>query len=268
MSTATPTHRVETIDVDRPGIPLSRLIKVEIRKAFDTLSGRWFSASILIICAIALTLFALFADDGFYDFQDLAGIAGGILGFFLPIILIMLVTAEWGQRTGLVTFTLEPRRSRVVVAKLVAGVLISLGVLVVAFGIAALATGFAGLVRDGDPSWSLDTAFILNYVLANIIGVLVGFVIAILLLNTAASIVVYFIYSLVLPIVLGILAATISWFENVPPWIDFNSAQAPMFTGDFKLNGEEWAQLAVTGTIWLIIPLTLGILRLLRSEVK
>ena len=263
MSTA-----MTTIDTSRPGIPLTRLINVEIRKAFDTRAGRWFSASILIICALALTLFAIFASDGFYDFQDLAGIAGGILGFFLPIILIMLVTAEWGQRTGLVTFTLEPRRSRVVVAKLVAGVLISVAVLALAFGIAALATAFAGTIRDGEASWSLDTAFVLNYVLANIIGVLVGFVIAMLLMNTAAAIVVYFIYSLVLPIVLGILAATISWFENVPPWIDFNSAQAPLFTGDFRLNGEEWAQFAVTGTIWLVIPLFLGILRLLRSEVK
>lgn len=257
-----------TIDVNRPGVPLTRLIAVEFRKSFDTRAGRWFSGSILIICAIALLLFAIFASDGFYDFQDLAGIAGGILGFFLPIILIMLVTAEWGQRTGLVTFTLEPRRSRVVVAKLVAGVLISLGVLAVAFGIAALATGFAGLVRDGDVSWSLDTAFVLNYVLANIIGVLVGFAIAMLLMNTAASIVVYFVYSLVLPIVLGIMAAVIDWFENVPPWIDFNSAQGPLFTGDLKLSGEEWAQFAVTGTIWLVIPLALGILRLLRSEVK
>ena len=33
-------------------------------------------------------------------------------------------------------------------------------------------------------------------------------------------------------------------------------------------NGEEWAQLAVTGTIWLIIPLFLGIQRLLRIEFK
>ena len=58
------------------------------------------------------------------------------------------------------------------------------------------------------------------------------------------------------------------WFADVAPWIDFNTAQAPLFTGDFRLNGEEWAQLAVTGTIWLVIPLALGIVRLLRSEVK
>lgn len=265
MSTAT---HVETIDTARPAVPLSRLVKVEIRKSFDTLSGRWFSAAILIICAIALTLLALFVEDGFYDYQDMAGYAGGILGTFLPIILIMLVTAEWGQRTGLVTFTLEPRRSRVVVAKLVAGVIVALGVIVVAFGIATAATAFADVVRDGEVSWSLPSTVIPNFVLANIIGVLVGFAIAMLLMNTAAAIVVYFLYSLVLPIVLGILSAVIDGFGDVVPWIDFNTAQTPLFTGDLKLNGEEWAQFAVTGTIWLVIPLALGILRLLRSEVK
>jgi ABC-type transport system involved in multi-copper enzyme maturation permease subunit len=263
MSTA-----MTTIDTGRPSVPLSRLIKVEVRKTFDTRAGRWFSASILIICAIALTLFAIFADEGFYDLQDLVSIAGGILGFFLPIVLIMMVTAEWGQRTGLVTFTLEPRRSRVVTSKLVAGVLISLVVLVLAFGIAGLATGFADVIRDGAVSWSVDSVVILNFLLGNVIGVLVGFAIAMLLMNTAAAIVVYFIYSLVFPIVLGILSATIGWFADVAPWIDFNTAQAPLFTGDFRLNGEEWARFAVTGTIWLVIPLALGIVRLLRSEVK
>ena len=45
-----------------------------------------------------------------------------MLGYFLPILIIMLVTSEASQRNGLVTFTLEPRRSRVVVAKFIAGV--------------------------------------------------------------------------------------------------------------------------------------------------
>jgi hypothetical protein len=265
MSTAT---HVETIDTARPGVPLSRLVKVEIRKSFDTLAGRWFSASILIICAIALTLLALFLNDGLYNYQDMAGYTGGILGFFLPIILIMMVTAEWGQRTGLVTFTLEPRRSRVVVAKLGAGVLVALAVIVLAFGIATVATAFADVVRDGNVSWSLDSSVIPNFVLGNVIGVLVGFAIAMLLMNTAAAIVVYILYSLVLPIVLGILSEVIDGLADVIPWLDFNTAQTPLFTGDLKLNGEEWAQFAVTGTIWLIIPLGLGILRLLRSEVK
>ena len=47
-----------------------------------------------------------------------------------------------------------------------------------------------------------------------------------------------------------------------------NSAQAPLFEGDYKPTGEEWAQIATSGTIWLIIPLALGIWRLMRIEFK
>ena len=53
--------------------------------------------------------------------------------FLLPILAIMLVTSEWSQRTALVTFTLEPRRSRVVLAKLVVAQLFTVLTLVVAF---------------------------------------------------------------------------------------------------------------------------------------
>ena len=42
MSTAT----VETIDTTKPGVPLGRLVKVELRKMFDTRSGFWLMMSI------------------------------------------------------------------------------------------------------------------------------------------------------------------------------------------------------------------------------
>ena len=45
MSTAT----VETIDTARPGVPLGRLVKVELRKMFDTRSGFWLMMSIVIL---------------------------------------------------------------------------------------------------------------------------------------------------------------------------------------------------------------------------
>ena len=49
MSTAT---HVETIDTARPGVPLSRIVKVELRKMFDTRSGFWLMASIGILAAL------------------------------------------------------------------------------------------------------------------------------------------------------------------------------------------------------------------------
>jgi hypothetical protein len=105
-------------------------------------------------------------------------------------------------------------------------------------------------------------------VLANLIGIFIGFAIAMLLMNTPAAIVGYFAYSLILPTAVGILSALSDGFEKIAPWIEFNTAQMPLFTGDYTPTGEEWAQIAVAGTIWLIVPLAFGIARLLRIEFK
>ncbi len=64
----------------------------------------------------------------------------GVLGYFVPILIIMLVTSEGSQRNGLVTFTLEPQRSRVVIAKFLAGLGLAVGVMVAGFALAALGT--------------------------------------------------------------------------------------------------------------------------------
>jgi hypothetical protein len=34
------------------------------------------------------------------------------------------------------------------------------------------------------------------------------------------------------------------------------------------LNGEQWANLAVTGVVWLVAPMAFGLWSLMRSEVK
>lgn len=256
------------IRTDVPGIPFHRLVLLEARKSFDTRAGRWLSISILILVAIVMLIMSLAVPDGGVDaFAFYVQGSGGVLGYFLPIIPIMLVTQEWGQRTGLVTFTLEPRRGRVVLAKLVATLLISLVVLVLAFVLAAIGASIAGL-RGTDIDWSLPDNAIFNFVLSNTIGVLVGFAIAMLLINTAAAIVTYFMYTLVLPTVMNIAGELISWFKPVVPWIEFNTAQQPLFTGDYQLTGEQWAQFATSGLLWLVLPFSFGLWRLLRAEVK
>ena len=89
-----------------------------------------------------------------------------------------------------------------------------------------------------------------------------------LIMNTAGAIVAYFVYSLILPIAVGILGALVESFEDIAPWIEFNTAQTPLFQGDYQPSGEEWAQIATSGFIWLVVPLALGIWRLMRIEFK
>jgi ABC-type transport system involved in multi-copper enzyme maturation permease subunit len=251
-----------------PQVPMSRLASVEFRKALDTRAGRWFAGSIVGLELAAMIILGLALPDGDKNYLDFLQIAGAILGSFLPILIVMLVTGEAGQRTGLVTFTLEPRRSRVVVAKFLAGIGLGVCVMVLAALTAGIGT-IIGTLGGGTTDWSLDGNLVFNgFVLANLIGIFIGFALGMLLMNTAAGIVGYFVYSLILPTVVGFLGYLSDGFERLTPWIEFNTAQLPLFEGDYQPSGEEWAQIATAGTIWLIIPLFLGIQRLLRIEFK
>ncbi len=251
-----------------PHVPMSRLAKVELRKSLNTRAGRWFAGSIVGLCLVVMIILGFALPDNTQDYLDFLGIAGAVLTSFLPILIIMLVTGESSQRNGLVTFTLEPRRSRVVIAKFLAGIVLAAAVMVLAAVTAAIGT-IIGSLDGSSPSWALDGNLVFNgFVLANLIAVFIGFAIGMLLMNTAAAIVGYFVYSLILPTVVGFLGFLSDGFEKVAPWIEFNTAQIPLFDGDYTPTGQEWAQIAVAGTIWLIIPLFLGIQRLLRIEFK
>jgi ABC-2 type transport system permease protein len=249
-------------------VPLSRLVKIEMRKALDTRAGRWLVIGILGLVVVIEVIYAFVANDADKDLQDFIQIPGAVLGYFLPIVVIMLVTSESSQRNGLVTFTLEPRRSRIVVAKFLAGIGLALGVMVLAVVLALLGT-LLGVVTGSDPSWSLDGNLVFSALfLSTMIGIFVGFALSMLIMNTAGAIVAYFAYTLILPTAVGILGLLSDKFEDFAPWIEFNTAQTPLISSPYSPTGEEWAQIATSGFIWLIIPLVLGIWRLMRIEFK
>jgi ABC-2 type transport system permease protein len=258
-----------TLDISgTPRVPLTRLVKVETRKALDTRAGRWLVIAILGLVVVIEVIYSFAADDAEKNLQDYIQIPGAVLGYFLPIIVIMLVTSEASQRNGLVTFTLEPRRSRIVVAKLIAGVGLALGVMVLAVALAMLGN-LLGAVTGGAAAWSLDGNLVFSALfLSNMIGVFVGFALAMVIMNTAGGIVAYFAYTLILPTAVGILGYLSDTFDRLAPWIEFNTAQAPLISDNYTPTGEEWAQIATSGTIWLLVPLAFGIWRLLRIEFK
>jgi ABC-type transport system involved in multi-copper enzyme maturation permease subunit len=266
MSTATAPL---TLDVSgTPHVPLSQLVKVEMRKALDTRAGRWLIIGILGLVVVIEVIYSFAADNSDKNLQDYIQIPGFTLGYFLPIVIIMLVTSEASQRNGLVTFTLEPKRSRIVLGKFVAGIALALGVMVLAVVLALLGT-LLGIVTGGDPSWSVDGGLLFYALfLSNMIVIFVGFALSMLIMNTAGAIVAYFAYTLILPSAVGILSAISDTFDRIGPWIEFNTAQTPLISSPYSPTGEEWAQIATSGVIWLLVPLALGIWRLLRIEFK
>lgn len=263
-TTSVPAH-YETIDTSRPGVPMVRLVAVELRKLVNTRAGLWLVLSMGIISALITAAMLIWANSDDLALNNMFELMNIPTGFLLPVLAILLVTSEWGQRTGLVTFTLEPRRSRVVVAKLLTALIAAVGAVLVALAFGAIGTLLAGVLRaDPAGSWNMTLAGLTNATLLQLFALLLGFAFGMLIRNSAAAIVLYF----MVPTVWSILAAIIPWVrDHLQQWADFSYAQAPLQSGSWA-NGTEWAHLAVAGTIWLVVPLALGIWRLLRSEVK
>jgi ABC-type transport system involved in multi-copper enzyme maturation permease subunit len=178
----------------------------------------------------------------------------------------MCVTGEWSQRTAMVTFTLEPSRMKLVLAKFVATMLVAVAAVVVGMLLSVLANMLYGAASGNDVVWGFGPEDVVYVFLLHVFGMATGFAFGTLFLNTAAGIVVYFVYSFVLPGLFQLGAALMGWFADLQPWIDFGAAQNPLVEGD--LSGAQWAHLAVSGLIWLVLPLALGAWRVLRAEVK
>lgn len=260
------TTAVATIDTSRPGVPLERLVKVELRKMFDTRSGFWLMTSIAVLALLATVGVILFAPDEQLNYASFGTAVGFPMAVILPIVAILSVTGEWSQRTGLITFTLAPHRGHVILAKGAASVIVGVVSMLLAFAVGAVGNIVGSAIAGVDTTWNIEIMDFVLILLANVLGLLIGFMLGILIRNSAGAIVAYFVYSLVLPSVFGILAALQDWFNDLQPWIDFNYAQGPLFEGG--PSGEQWAQLGVSGLIWLIIPMSIGVWAVLRSEVK
>ena len=258
-----------TLDVaGTPGIPFARLVRVELRKLVDTRAGRWLliAMALLTVAAMVIVLLIALGQESDAAYLDFSGVASTPMGVLLPVLGVMSVTSEWGQRTHMVTFTLEPHRQRIVLAKLVAGVVVALAAVAVGFGLGAVCNVLFGLLADGDAVWNVGIHELVSFTILQVVGLLTGFAFGMLIINTAAAIVLYFVYSFVLPGVFAVLSSVSSWFEDLRPWVDFNIAQAPLLTGD--LGAVDWPQFAVSGAVWFLLPLLLGSWRLLRAEVK
>lgn len=240
----------------------ARLVHVETRKIVDTRAGR----ALLLVTAlataaiIALMLFTMPAQ--WLTFRSLTFASAIPQGVLLPILGIVAATSEWSQRTGLVTFTLEPRRTRVALAKLAAACLVGLAAVLVALALGAL-TNLAGLLWfAGDGSWSMPAAQLGGAVALQLIGVMQGVAFGFALQNGALAIVTF----LVLPTIWTVVGALVPWLERVAPWLDLRQATAPLLDG--TLHGADWARLGTAVAVWFGVPLALGILRLTRREIK
>jgi hypothetical protein len=116
--------------------------------------------------------------------------------------------------------------------------------------------------------WDVTITQCLYYVLGMILSLLIGFMLGVLIRASIGAIVAYFVYTFLLPTIFGLLATSQQWFHNLQPWIDIQFAQSGLFVFDKSLTAEQWANIGVTGIVWLVIPLLVGLRLVMRTEVK
>jgi ABC-type transport system involved in multi-copper enzyme maturation permease subunit len=249
-------------------IPLPRIISVELRKMFDTRAGFWLMASLVITTVLATAGVIVFAADSDLTYSTFATAIRFPVAVLLPIIAILAVTSEWSQRTGLATFTYIPRRSRVINAKLIASVAVGVASMVLTFAAGALGNVVSGTVTGNELVWDVTLTQALYFILGNISSLLIGFMLGVLIRSSTGAVVAFFIYTFLVPTLLGLLASSQTWFRDLQPWVDIQFAQTGLFLFDGTLTSEQWAQIGVTALAWLIAPLLIGLRLVMRAEVK
>ncbi len=250
-----------TLDIDAapsaPGpIPFSRLVRVELAKATDTRAARWLLA-LLALSTAGMMLVPVLAPTTFEQtYASYLRVAGVTLTVLLPVVAILMLTGEWSQRSVLTTFTQEPRRSRVVNAKLAASLVLSGGAAVFGGVVTAAGLGLAsaaGRVVEAN----LTVGAITGYLLFVLLNVLAGFALGALLQSSATAIAASF----ALPAAFALLGAASTLVSD---WIDMST------TWNWVLENE-WGghvpQISVSVLFWVVVPLAAGVVRTTRRDV-
>lgn len=247
-------------DATRPApgpVPFSRLVRVEWAKATDTRAARWLlalcgmsTAGMMLAPVLAPTRF----DQTYTSYLAVASIAQVIL---LPVVAILMLTGEWSQRSILTTFTQEPRRIRIVSAKVAASLLLGGGA--AAFGGVVTAAGLGLASASGRAvEANLSLGHITGYLLYVVLNVLGGVAIGALLQSSATAIAAYFTLNPAVAL-LG-TASTL-----VAHWIDTATTWNWVLENDW---GGHVPQILVSILLWVAIPLAAGVVRTLRRDIS
>jgi len=241
-------------------IPFERLLRVELLKTVGTRAARWLLVASVVSIVGGLGIALIFAHD--IDQSRTSYLSAAALGLtrVTPILLLMAMTGEWSQRTAMVTFTQEPRRSRVVAAKATVGLGLA-AALAVLGGLAAQAAVFAARAGGRHVSAGLahDGPRIIGYVLFVVLISLVGMAFGALVQNTPAAIVAFF--------ALGGLANlfSIGALSAVGDWVNTGVTFGWILEGKWSGHG---AQMIVSALLWVGLPLALGTRRANRREIR
>lgn len=243
-------------------IPFSRLFLVELRKQIDTRAGRWLLIVIALVNTALIVLTLTTAEAKYLTWSELTMAASIGQLLLLPLIGVLAATSEWSQRTALTTFALEPRRTRVNMAKLASAAVLGLIVMALTLVAGAVANVAGMLWRGGDGSWAMDWSMLFGAALALLLLVAQGIAFGLALLSTPVAIVAY----LLLPTLWTVLTAFIDALAAPARWLDMNVTLVPLMAGG-DLSPTGWSQLTTSVIVWVGLPLAVGLWRTSRRNV-
>lgn len=234
----------------------ARTVGVELRKLVNTRASVALVASAAILAGVFSGGGALLR-EGSATLSQLAMWASIPAQWVLMVLAVLLATGEFARHTASVTFTLEPRRARVLAAKATVVVLAALGVAALIVLAAVLVAAVAPLVTSNPIVWTLSPTDVGVLAGSSVFTALAGFALGLATRNAPASIVVL----LVWPTVAVLAASASPVAAEVFAWID----PQPVFV--IAQGAEDaWAKLATGALAWIALPGTVGAWRVLRHD--
>jgi ABC-2 type transport system permease protein len=250
------------IRVNTPGVharpSLGRLVAVELRKMVNTRAGFWLQVAMVAITVIAVAVAVAIGDAADHTFVSILNVGLQPAAALLPIVGILLVTSEWSQRTGLITFVLTPVRSRILGAKLIASIVLSFAMLAMCIAVVAAGVLIASPAVEG--TWSDLGPMIGQSAVYLTTGMVTGVAFGAILLASAPAIVANF----ALPTAFGAIFS-LSVLSGVAPWLDTLRAIDPL--SEEVLSATQWAHAGTALAVWMLLPLMIGAWRITRREV-
>jgi hypothetical protein len=224
----------------------------------DTRAGFWLQVAMVMLTVVVVVIRLLAGDAADHTFQSVLDAGLQPAAVLLPVLGILLVTSEWSQRTGLITFALVPVRSRVLGAKLIASLLLAVAMLAVS--VAVVAAGVLVSSPRVGGTWS-DAVPLIGQSAVNLAaGVVMGVALGAILLASAPAIVV----QSALPTSVWAVFS-LHLLSGVAPWVDYAGNLGR--TTEYVMSATQWAHVGTSLAIWMVLPLLIGAGRITRHEV-
>ncbi|MGC0143968.1 hypothetical protein [Pseudactinotalea sp. Z1732] len=238
-------------------ITMRTRLYLELRKALNTRSGLILTLAALAWAPLVLIASLVAVGTSGHDAETILGIGATGVAVLLPIVTLLHVTGEWGQRSILTTFSLDPARGRILVAKVLAGQVLALAVIASALAFSLITALLMGVDLGGTRDLG---RVLLGLAAGGTLYALMGSALGAMTLSTPLGLGVLLVApQLVLN--LGPLAGE-RWAE-VGPWVEISMRLGELTGGTVA----HWGHLAVACALWIALPLVVGFWRVRRADV-